>query len=190
MAVGAPDFELAYAPDAAVWLVGPDETRPADVWLPGATDALVTDFGVEDEEGREYVAAVLLRFVVDDSSPLSDRLLRWRHLGDDPFPIHVGVVERAHWTADDLQAFVAFAGEDLVEPALVSDVDAGAAPVRRGIGYSQADSGLVCGVRYLVDSGDPDLVAVMMTATSRPGQLIEALSDFDDLARTVQVVRR
>ncbi|MET0931143.1 MAG: hypothetical protein ABWX74_16605 [Aeromicrobium sp.] len=189
MTVDDGGFELLYTLDPAVWLAGPDETRPVDVWLPGATAALVSDFGVTDEQGRQYVETVLRRFAIDDSSPLTDRLLRWRHLDDDPFPLFVGVIERADWPAEDLAAFVGFETETVVEPPVVTDLDDVTASVRRGVGYSQGEGSLVCGVRYVVDDGDPDLVTVMMTATSRPGQLIEALTDFDELARSVRVVR-
>lgn len=181
--------ELRYEPDPAVWLVGPDDDRPVDVWVPGATEALVRDFEITDDETRRFVERVLERFAAAPASDLTERLLRWRDVGEDPFVMFLGMVDREEWSADALEAYLHSDEEGLVEPALVSDVDAPEGiTVRRSIGYSSHDDGIVAGVRYVVDAGDREVVALMHTATRVPGRLIEALDDFDDLARTVRAV--
>lgn len=186
----ARSFELRYEPAPGAWLVGPTDDRPVDLWLPGARDALAEDFGVTGHaESRQFIEAVLRRFAVDDSVELTERLLRWRSIEEDPMPVFLGAVQRNEWSAGDIETFLAFEGEELVEPASIDQIDQAASTVRRSVGYGQGEDSQVVGLRYVADSQDSDLVAVMLTATSRPGQLIEALEDIDDLARTVQIVR-
>jgi len=181
--------ELRYDPDPAVWLVGPDENRPPEVWVPGAVEAVVSDFSVTEKETEQYVERVLETFARSAGPPLTERLLRWRNINDDPFVTFLGMIEREHWSDDDLDAYLRSEEEAPVEPPVVEDVEApGGRSIRRGIAYTSHPDGVVVGVRYVIENGVPDLLAVMQTATRRPGQLIEALDDFDDLARTVHVV--
>lgn len=180
--------ELLYDPDPGLWLVGPNEARPADVWIKGAIEALVGDFEVKDKESRLYVSRVLERFAIDESSPLTERLLRWRNLLDDPFPVFLGMIEREHWHADQLEGYLRADDESLVEPAMIDSIDSPkGVTIRRSIAYSTYPDGVIAGVRYVIDTGARTVLAVMNTATAVPGQLIEALDDLDDLARTVFV---
>jgi hypothetical protein len=181
--------ELRYDPDPHRWIVGPTENRFGDAWVSGATEALVQDFGVVDDESRQYVKRVLETFAAAEVSDLTDRLLRWRDVADDPFVIFVGMVDRAEWTADDLAAYLHSEEEGLVEPAVVTEVESTAdLAISRSIGYSSHPEGVVAGVRYVIDSGADQVVALMHTATRVPGLLIEALPDLDDLARTVRAL--
>ncbi|MET0931323.1 MAG: hypothetical protein ABWX74_17515 [Aeromicrobium sp.] len=187
MTTTVPGPELVYQPDPHLWIVGPTEERPAEEWVPGATQAIVQDFGIVDDETRQYVERVLATFAAATPTELTERLLRWRNIADDPFVLYLGMVDRAEWTADDLTAYLHSDREGLVEPAVVTDVTApDGVTVRRSIGYSSHPEGVVAGVRYVIDSGSPHVVALMHTATRVPGLLIEALPDLDDLARTVR----
>lgn len=181
--------ELRYEPDPRAWLVGPTGERFGEAWVDGALATLVRDFEVADDQTRAYVRRVLERVAVDESSQLTERLLRWRAVGEAPFVVFLGMVDRDEWSDDDLEAYLQSEGEGLVEPAVVTDVEApDGLSVRRSIGYSSHPEGVVAGVRYVVDVGAASAVGVLHTATRVPGQLIEALDDLDDLARTVRVL--
>lgn len=184
--------ELVYDPDPAIWLVGPTENRPAEQWLPGAVAALVGDWQLTRHDEQRFVQAVLARFAADTPSPLSERLLRWPTIGEDPFPVFLGMVEREHWPEEELDAFLRGVGEGVVEPPLVTEVEAPEdVRIRRALVYSTDGSpAVVAAVRYVVDSGAASVLAMMHASTVEPGRLVEALDDLDDLARTVRASDR
>lgn len=180
--------ELVYDPDPHLWLVGPTDSRPVDDWIPGAVDAVIEDFCATETAEVEVIVRVLQKFAHDQSSLLTERLLRWRNLHDDPFPVQMGMIERAQWPDYELEAFLASTDEPVVEPAIVQDVECKEGMrIRRGIAYSSDDGVLVAAARYVIESPSKTMLAVLHTATDVPGQLIEALDDLDNLARTVDV---
>lgn len=182
--------ELVYDPDPSVWLVGPTEQRPLEQWVPGAVDVLASDFEISDPELRRYVNRVLERFASDESSPLTDRLMRWRSLGDTPFVLFLGMIDRAEWSDAQIEGFLTAEGEALVEPAIVTDVESTIGTIiRRSIAYITYPEGLVAGVRYVIQGRATEAAVVMHSSTRIPGNLIEALGDVDVLAGTVDVRR-
>lgn len=180
--------ELDYQPDAAVWLVGPTDDRPRPVWLPGAVEVLCDDFEITDEQGCAFVTRVLEVFSRDDDSPLTERLLRWRGPMEEPFPVRLGMVSREYWSDEDLDGYLQSLDLPVVEAAQVETVEGGdPSRIRRGLSYSHGDDVLVVSVRYVIESRSRSLVALLHTATDVPAQMIEALDDIDELARTVVI---
>ncbi|TNC33107.1 hypothetical protein [Mumia zhuanghuii] len=180
---------LAYDPDPTVWLVGPTENRPPEQWLPGAVAALVGDWQLTGSEEQRFVEAVLTRFAADSPSPLTERLLRWPTIHEDPFPAFLGMVDRAHWPEEELDAFLRAEGEPVVEPPLISEIEAPeGVRIRRALVYSTDGSpAVIAAVRYVVETGDSYPIAMLHASTPQPGRLVEALPDLDDLALTVRV---
>lgn len=180
--------ELVYDPDPAVWLVGPTDERPPGVWLPGAVDVMCRDFEIDDEDGTAFVTRVLEAFSGEGDPVLSERLLRWRHPMDDPFPVELGMVARHDWSDDELDQYVGCVDLPVVEPTMVETVEGGRGPrIRRGLAYSLQDDILVVSVRYVIEASSASLVALLHTASDVPAQIVEALDDLDDLARVVDV---
>lgn len=186
---GARAPELDYQPDPAAWLVGPTPERPRDVWLPGAVEAVCDDFEAESEEARAFITRVLEVFSLDDDSPLTERLLRWRGIMDEPFPVRLGMVARQDWPEESLDQYLNSLDLPIVEAASIDVIDGGRATrIRRGLSYSHGDGSLVVSVRYVIESQSRSLVAMLHAATDIPAQMIEAVADLDDLARCVDVL--
>lgn len=179
--------------DPAVWLIGPTEDRPYLTWLPAAVEVLCEDFGVTDDEGREYVTAILEVFGRDDDSPLTERMLRWRGIEDQPFPVRFGMVSKDGWSDAEVQEYLSAADLEVVEAAIVEQVDdvPGGRRARRSLSYSLEDGELVVSVRYVVESPkSPTLLALMHAAALHPNLVVEALPDLDDLCRTLHAAGR
>jgi hypothetical protein len=179
---------LDFEPDPAVWLVGPTEDRSGDDWMDPAVDVTARRLGIDDEKGRAYVASALATCIRDVPGALPYRLIRWRSRDDIPLPVFLGMVYRDEFAAAG-SAFLEYADQPVVEKPIVETLTAPEGRnVRRCLGYTSGeDSGLAVGLRYVVDSGSPELVALMQAASDVPAALLEALSDIDDLATTVTI---
>jgi len=178
--------------DGLPWVIGPTESRPFDAWLPEALAVMEQILQVPQGEPRmrEYVEAVLRRVGRDDGEhPLPYRAVRWLSLPEPPFVVSFGLSRRG--TEEEHDAFLAAVDSGPVEPPYVDpveDVPAGTT-VRRSVSYSPQGPGLLIEARYLVDTGDPDAIALVQAATRDAGELVKARDDLDELARRMRVVR-
>lgn len=181
-----PTFD--FDPDPGLWLVGPDASRPPEVWLPLAADAMLA--GVEPSpKRRDYVETMLRMIIERHPSPLPYVVLRWPGLETLPFPLYVGL-STLDGPDDAEELWLAGADEDVVEaPVITLLEDDPARRLRRSLVYGGGDgeTGLIVGVRYVLSTAVPDVVFLAHGATNDPGEMMAILDDCDALVRTVTV---
>ena len=176
-------------PDPSLWLIGPTPDRAADVWLPGAVDALCATFELspEQEHARGVVEAVLGSTARQHPSPLPLFLLRWPAVTETPLAVFLGLMERdpsdlaARWLGqEDLGAV-----ETPVVEALSADPGTS---FHRSLGYGvDENNGVVVSVRYAVDAGRRDALVLAHAVSDVPGDILAAMDDIEELLRTVTV---
>jgi hypothetical protein len=166
---------LAVDPDPAVWFVGPTDARPFEVWLPDAVDLVkgVFEIGPEQAEKEQYVTLVLERIGQPSESPLPYRVVRWLDLQTLPLLASFGMVERSD-AVREIEEFLS-AVEEVVETPIVE--------------YSDVEGGLLVQVRYVVDTGDDEVVLLVLAGARSPGAIVSALDDLDTFVRTAQIER-
>lgn len=176
---------LEISADADTWIVlMVGEAEGASI-VPHQVKVLTKRFGVRRRDRGKiepYLTAMLTRIAVGDDSPLPFRLVRWSTLDEQPFIISFGAVPRSD---DELEVFLA-GGDDrasYVEPVVLEDVTAPQGKsIRRSLAQSQQGGELFSGVRYVVDTGDPDGVGLIYGGNT-PERVAEALADVDEVAR-------
>jgi hypothetical protein len=171
-----------------VWLVGPTPARPAEAWVPAATEAKIANFGLAEREtdARALVQDVLGLTARRHPSPLPCFVLRWRELHATPLTLFFGLVERDDRLACD---WVTSADALTVEPPVVDDLTApeGVA-LRRSFAYGVDESGgSVVSVRYVVDTGHAEGFVLAHAASDSPAEILAARDDIEDFLRTVRV---
>jgi hypothetical protein len=181
---------LAVDPDPAVWFVGPTDARPFEVWLPEAVDLVkgVFEIGPEQAEKEQYVTLVLERIGQPSESPLPYRVVRWLDLQTLPLLASFGMVERSD-AVREIEEFLS-AVEEAVETPIVEDVPGpDGLTIRRAVSYSDVEGGLLVQVRYVVDTGDDEVVLLVLAGARSPGAIVSALDDLDTFVRTAQIER-
>ena len=182
---------LDVSPDPDVWFIGPSDERDFEAWLPRAVELLKTTFGVKRKEleVENYLTQMLARIGRPDDSPLPYRLIRWLDLHEMPFVASFGLAMRAE-VEDHLDEFLFVGDSNTVEKPIVEDV---ACPegtnIRRAVSYSQDETALLVEVRYVIDTGDPEMMTIVHAANRGPGEIMGALTDLDVFARAVRITR-
>lgn len=188
---GAHQVTFTEEPDATLWLIGPTEGRPADVWLPGATEILVESFGIDDQARSHELVSRMLTAVLDHAEHgLPYVWLRWPALDVTPVGLWFGMVQREG--PEELEGFLTGADGDAVEPPVVETLeDSPEVTLRRGQMYRNAGSDELIGtVRYVVDQGHPEQLVVATAATWELGLFPQLVEDCDALMRTVRMTGR
>lgn len=185
-------IRLDVLPDPDVWFIGPDERRGFDEWLPQAVELLRKSFGVKRRQRDvvEFLTLMLARLGRPSESPLPYRLIRWLRLEDVPFVASFGVVPR-EIAEDGMDDFLAVTDGDPVEAPVIEEVSAPTGTsIRRSITYGRDEiqpESLLIEVRYVVDTGLPDAVAMVHAGAVSPGELMGVLRDLDDFARVIRI---
>ena len=174
--------------DRLPWIIGPTEQRPLEEWLPEAVTLMKEVFGVgrKQLEVENYLAAMLERIGREEDERLPYQLIRWLDLRELPFVASFGMAERA---GDEMiEEFLRSSDLGPVEPPVVEQLPAPAgSSIRRAITYSQPDAGVFVEVRYVVDTGHPEAVALLHAGSRSPAEVMAALEDLDAAAATLRV---
>ncbi len=188
MTDGPHQVVLTEEPDPALWLVGPTDERPTEVWLPGATEVLVSSFGIADQARSRELVSRMLRVVLDHAEHgLPHLWLRWPDLETTPVALWFGIVGREG--PAELEGFLAGVDGDAVEPPVVETLeDSPEVTLRRSQMYRTSTSGeLIATVRYVVDQGYPDALVVATAATWELGLFPTVVDDCDAIVRATRL---
>lgn len=192
---GAPvshvDPYLDLDPDPELWLIGPTPERPVERWLPAATDAIASGFGIGAARvsEREHIRDVLGLTARRHPSPLPLFVIRWRELHEVPLVLFLGLVEREEGLE---HLWLSAEDSPTVEPPVRERVgSAEGTTLDRALSYSHdGEGGLTVGVRYVLDPGHPHALVLAHTASDSPGDILAATGDVEDLLRTVRISDR
>lgn len=186
--LGVPRVDVDF--EGLPWIIGPTEVRPYDEWLPQVREVMRQILDVPEDEPRlhDYLDAVLARFGAEDDHPLPYRMLRWLHLAEMPFIASFGLSQRG--TDAQQEDFLRAVDAGPVEAPYIDELDDTAPGVtaRRSVSYCDNEGGIAIEVRYLVDTGHPEVVAIVHAVTRDPGDLTAARADLDAFVRRLRVV--
>ncbi len=78
-------------PDPTLWLMGPDETRPPDVWVPAALQTVTKDLNLTEPAAIGTLGSILDVFARRNITAFTYRALRLRTLAEPIFVLHFGM---------------------------------------------------------------------------------------------------
>lgn len=182
---------IAVTPDPNVWFIGPSDEREYEEWLPQAVKLLKVAFSIGRKHAEEenYLTLMLARIGRPDDSPLPYKLIRWLDLKEMPLVAYFGMAPREE-VAENFDAFLGASDANTVEKPVVEDVDTDEGiSIKRAVSYNQDETALLIEVRYVVDTGDAELVTLVHAVNRSPGEIVGALADLDAFARSVRITR-